>query len=95
VKAYLADYVDALHWLYAPENRKKAIEVTAELSKSPYEVVDSYFMTERDYFRDPNSCVSANLVQTLADAMFNDGLLPQTVDMSQFVDTSYLPFPCK
>jgi NitT/TauT family transport system substrate-binding protein len=95
VKAYLADYVEALHWLYAPENRKKAIEVTAELSKSPYEVVDSYFMTERDYFRDPNSCVSANLVQTLADAMFNDGLLPQTVDMSQFVDTSYLPFPCK
>jgi sulfonate transport system substrate-binding protein len=95
VKAYLADYVDALHWLYAPVNRKKAVEVTAELAKSPYEVVDSYFMTERDYFRDPNSCVSANLVQTLADAMTQDGLLPQAVDMAQYVDTSYLPYACK
>jgi sulfonate transport system substrate-binding protein len=95
VKAYLADYVDCLHWLYAPENRKKAVEITADLAKSPPEVVDAYFLTAKDYYRDPNACVSAGLVQTLADAMTKDGLLPQAVDMGQFVDTSYLPIACK
>lgn len=95
VKAYLADYVDALHWLYAPENRKKAIEITADLAKSPPEVVDAYFLTSKDYYRDPNSCVRPNLVQTLADAMASDGLLPHPIDMSQYIDGSYLPFPCK
>ena len=54
---------------YSPDNGGTWNTITAELAKSPYDVVDSYFMTERDYFRDPNSCVSANLVQTLADAM--------------------------
>lgn len=43
VRAWLADYVDALKWLYDPANRKKAIEVTAALSKSPPEVIDSFF----------------------------------------------------
>lgn len=95
VKAYLADYVEALHWLYAPENRQKAVEITAELSKSPTEVVNAYFLTSKDYYRDPNSCVSANLVQTLADAMAKDGLLPHPIDMSKYIDSSYLPFPCK
>jgi len=95
VRAYLADYVEALHWLYAPENRKKAVEITAEFVKSPPEVVDAYFLTSKDYYRDRNSCVSANLVQTLANAMTEGGLLPRSIDMSQYIDTSYLPFPCK
>ncbi|WP_398476135.1 ABC transporter substrate-binding protein [Tardiphaga sp.] len=94
VKAYLADYVDALHWLYAPENRKKAVEFTADLVKSPPEVLDAYFLTSKDYYRDKNACVTPALVQTLADAMTKDGLLPRSINMADYIDTSYLPFPC-
>ena len=57
VKSFLADYVRGLHWFYDPANRKKAIEITAEFTKSPADVLDSYFMTERDYYRDRNGCV--------------------------------------
>jgi sulfonate transport system substrate-binding protein len=95
VKAYLADYVDAIHWLYAPENRKKAVEFTAELVKSPPEVVDAYFLTSKDYYRDPNACVTPALVQTLADAMTKDGLLPHAINMADYIDPSYLPIACK
>jgi NitT/TauT family transport system substrate-binding protein len=94
VKAFLADYVDALHWLYDPANRQKAVEITANLSKSPPEVVDSYFLTNKDYYRDHNACVSPGMLQTLADAMLADGALPHAVDMTKYVDTSFLPFPC-
>jgi sulfonate transport system substrate-binding protein len=94
VRAFLADYVGALAWLYDPANRSKAVEVTADLSKSPPAVVDSYFLTEKDYYRDPNGCIDASLVQPLVDAMFTNGVLPQKIDMKQFVDASMLPFPC-
>ena len=48
VKSFLADYVRGLHWFYDPVNRKKAVEITAEFTKSPADVLDLYFMTERD-----------------------------------------------
>lgn len=94
VRAYLADYVDGLHWLYDPANREKAIELTAELTKAPKEVVDSYFLTENDYYRDRNGCIDASLLQGTFDAMHEFGLLPAHVDAAPHVDASYLPFPC-
>ena len=47
VKSFLADYVIGLHWFYDPANRAKAIEITADFTKSPAAVLDSYFMTAR------------------------------------------------
>jgi hypothetical protein len=38
--------------------------------------------------------VTPALVQTLADAMTKDGLLPRSINMADYIDTSYLPFPC-
>ena len=95
VKAFLADYVDALHWLYDKNNRKKAIEITAEVSKSPPDVVDSYFLTTRDYYRDPNACVTPSLLQPLVDAMSDLKLIDRRIDMAQHVTARYLPFPCQ
>ena len=40
VKSFLADYVRGLHWFYDPVNRKKAVEITAEFTKSPADVLD-------------------------------------------------------
>ena len=40
-------------------NRSKAIELVAAFTKSPKEVLDSYFATGSDYYRDPNGCVPA------------------------------------
>jgi NitT/TauT family transport system substrate-binding protein len=95
MKAWLADYVDALHWLYAPANRSKAVDVMSEFTKSPRELVDSYFITPRDYFRDRNACVTVKNLQGPIDAMVEEGFLPAKVDMSKYIDTSFLPYPCK
>jgi len=95
MKAWLADYVDALHWLYTPENRPKAVEVMAEFAKSPVDLVNSYFITPRDYYRDRNACVAAANLQSPIDAMVQEGFLPERVDMAKFIDTSFLPHPCK
>jgi sulfonate transport system substrate-binding protein len=94
VKAFLADYVTGLHWFYDPANRAKAVEITAEFTKSPAAVLDSYFMTARDYYRDPNGCITAPIVQTPIDAMYQQGLLPSPVKVADYINTSYLPTAC-
>lgn len=94
-KAWLADYVEGLHWLYDPANRKKAIELAASLSKSPAEVVDSYFLTNKDYFRDPNACLAVEQVQPPIDAMVSEGLLSAAIDAKPYVDMSFLPRACQ
>ena len=94
VRSYLADYVRGLQWFYDPANRKKAVEITAEFTKSPVEVLDSYFMTERDYYRDRNACVGVPTIQTPIDAMQKEGLIDRPVNVSEHLNMSYLPFPC-
>jgi NitT/TauT family transport system substrate-binding protein len=94
VKSFLADYVRGLHWFYDPANRRKAVEITAEFTKSPAEVLDSYFMTERDYYRDHNGCVGIATIQTPIDAMYNEGLIDRPVKVSEHLNTSYLPYAC-
>ncbi len=94
-KAWLADYVDGLHWLYDPANRKKAVELAATLSKSPPEVVESYFLTKNDYYRDPNACLGAEQVQPPLDAMVAEGLLSARIAAKPYVDMSFLPASCQ
>jgi NitT/TauT family transport system substrate-binding protein len=95
VKAWVTDYVGLLDWLYTPENRAKAVEVTAEFTKSPAAVLDTYFLTPRDYYRDRKGCITAQNVQPAIDAMAKEGFLPSAVDMGKYIDASFLPNPCK
>jgi NitT/TauT family transport system substrate-binding protein len=94
VKSYLADYVTGLKWFYDPANRKKAVEITAAFTKSSPKVLDSYFMTKKDYFRDPNACVTAKTIQSPIDAMVAQGLLPKPVKAADYLKLNYLPHPC-
>jgi sulfonate transport system substrate-binding protein len=95
VQSFLSDYVRGLKWLYDPANRKRAVEITAEFTKSPANVLDSYFMTNRDYYRDRDGCVSAELIQRPVDAMLREGLIEKPVKISDFLDLSLLPGQCK
>jgi sulfonate transport system substrate-binding protein len=94
VRSFLADYVRGLHWLNNPSNRAKAVQLAAEFTKSPAEFLDTYFMTERDYFRDKNACVTVPLIKAPVDAMHSEGLLSGPVDVSKHLDMSYLPYAC-
>ena len=94
VKSFLADYVRGLQWFYAPGNRQKAIEMTAAFTKLPAELIDSYFVTNRDYYRDPNGCVGNDAIQKPIDAMHSEGLIDRPVKIADHVNMSYLPHPC-
>lgn len=94
VRAYLADYVDGLQWLYNPANRKRAVELAAQVTKSSPAVLESYFLTERDYFRDRNACIAASVVQAPVDALADEGLIDRRIAVKDHVNTSFLPVAC-
>jgi NitT/TauT family transport system substrate-binding protein len=94
VRGFLADYVDGLAWFYDPANREKAIQLVSNFTKSPQDVLNSYFATGRDYYRDPNACVSSQTVQKPLDAMFEEKLIDRRIDVSKYLDLSFLPKPC-
>jgi NitT/TauT family transport system substrate-binding protein len=94
VRAFLADYVAGLHWYYDRANRAKAIEIVAAFTKSPKEVLDSYFATSKDYYRDQNGCVPASAIQKPIDAMVEEKLISHGVDVAKHLKLSYLPHPC-
>ncbi len=94
VRGFLADYVEGLRWYYDKANREKAIELVADFTKSPKPVLDSYFATTRDYFRDPGACISAEAIQKPIDAMVDQKLIGERVEAAKYLDLSYLPHPC-
>jgi NitT/TauT family transport system substrate-binding protein len=94
VRGFLADYVTGLNWYYDKANREKAIELVSGFTKSPKEVLDGYFATSRDYFRDPSGCISAAEIQKPIDAMLAENLIPQPVDAKKYLNLSFLPKPC-
>jgi len=94
VKAFLADYVDGLAWFYDPANREKAIQLVSDFTKSSKDVLNSYFATGRDYYRDPNACVSAQTIQKPLDAMFEEKLIDRRIDVSKYLNVGLLPRPC-
>lgn len=93
-RGFLADYVRGLGWYYDKANRKKAIEIVSAFTKSPADVLNSYFATNRDYYRDLNGCVSAGAIQKPIDAMAAEKLIPQNVDAAKYLKLGYLPKPC-
>ena len=94
VKAFLADYVRGLKWFYDPVNRAQAVRLAAEVTRQPPEVLDAYFATNRDYYRDQSACLTAALVQAPIDGMQAQGLIPGPVRVADHLDLSYLPMPC-
>jgi NitT/TauT family transport system substrate-binding protein len=94
VRGFLADYVTGLNWYYDKANRTKALELVSGLTKSPVEVLDGYFATGKDYYRDPNGCVPVIAIQKPIDAMAAEGLIPEKVDAGKYLDLSLLPRPC-
>jgi len=90
----LDDYTLGLSWYYDPKNRDKAIEIVANFMKSPKEALAHYFLTNGDYYRDQNGCISVAALQKPIDAMFEQKLITKPINASDYIKMQYLPRPC-
>ena len=87
---FIEDYLRAMRWFTAPENRAEATATIAAFMKVD-EASLSYLFTKDDYFRDPFGVPNIPALQTAIDTTKELGLIPAGVQVApKYVDTSFV-----
>ena len=89
VRDYIEDYLLAVNW--ALDNRAEAVKIYADEWKLPFDVVDSYLLTKKDYLVRRDGKLSAKNIQPIVDGLVANGFIGQSFDVSKYIDLSYLP----
>ncbi|MBI4366938.1 MAG: ABC transporter substrate-binding protein [Deltaproteobacteria bacterium] len=90
VKDFLEDYVIALRWFLDPKNHEEAVKITAEFTKRPPAVYESFAFTKKDFYRSPTATPDIKALQNNIDLMHELDVIKQKVDVKPYVDLSYL-----
>ena len=87
---FIEDYVRAMRWFAAPENRTEALAIIAGFMKIEPAAL-SYLFTKDDYYRDPFSVPNIPALQGAIDTTKQLALIPASVQVApRYVDTSFV-----
>lgn len=90
MKDFLEDYLIGLRWFLDPKNHQEAVKITAELTKRPAAVYESFAFTNKDFYRSPTATPDIKALQSNIDLMQELGVIKQKVEVKPYVDLSYL-----
>ncbi|MCR8463672.1 MAG: ABC transporter substrate-binding protein [Candidatus Korarchaeota archaeon] len=91
VRSFLADYTRLSAYLLDSRNREKVIEVVSDYFKIDKELLNSYYLTQKDVYRPPYPYVIPQDLQKAVDTLYELGFIQQRIDVSKYIDNSYLP----
>ena len=86
---FFEDYIRGTRWFLDPANREAAIKVATEFTKQPRESLD-YFLTKRDYYRDPDARPYLEGAQQALNVSHEAGVFPTKFDVKPYVDASLI-----
>jgi len=93
-RAALDDFFDDLvrgtHWMLNPANRPAAIKFVADVTKQPEALYESYFLTKKDQYHDPNAIPDLVALQRNIDAEVKFGFLQHSIDVKNYADLSFV-----
>lgn len=87
---FFEDFLRFWRWALDPANRKEMIKLTAAYTKIPEKVWDPWFLTNKDYYRDPRGEVDVEALQANWDLVNKLGLIKHNRRAADTVDLSYL-----
>ncbi|MDB5407471.1 MAG: hypothetical protein JWL84_2383 [Rhodospirillales bacterium] len=85
---FLEDTLRSLRWYRDPANRAQAIEIVTRYTKRPPEAFESWFLTEKDEYRDPAMLPDLDAMQKNVDLQKELGFLKVAVDVKAHADLS-------
>ena len=88
VRDYIEDYLRAVNW--ALDNRAEAVKIYSEEWKIPLAVVDSYFLTKKDYLVRRDGRLDAKNIQPVVDALAANKYIT-AFDVTKYMNLSLLP----
>jgi ABC-type nitrate/sulfonate/bicarbonate transport system substrate-binding protein len=92
VRAYLEDFWTALEWWQDDSNSEQRLDIAEEVIGLPRPLLSELVQTEKGYYHGEDGlAINPEWVQKPVDGMEEVGFLDSGIDMSQYVDNSYLP----
>ena len=91
---FFEDMVRATRWMLAPENRREATRMLAEVTKqSPDILATSLLLPGEDVYRDPDARTDIEALQHNLDAMQELGFIRSQIDAAKHTDLSFTNMP--
>lgn len=87
---FFEDLVRGTHWLLNPANRQAAIALAARVAKMPPSLLEPYYLTRRDSYRDPNAIPNLAAFQRNIDTQVKFGFLKHSFDVKKYADLSFV-----
>ncbi|ELY98922.1 ABC transporter substrate-binding protein [Natrialba aegyptia] len=88
VRSWMEDYVTVVDYMF--ENRDEVVSLASDHFELPEPVVDSFFLTEADYYRDDIE-IDTERLQYAMDEMHDMGFTDDTFDVEEYATNEYLP----
>lgn len=90
VKDFFEDFLIFWRWALDPANRGEMLKLTAKYTKIPEKVWAPWFLTSKDYYRDPMGEVDVAALQKNWNLLNSLGLIKHNRQASDYVDLSYI-----
>jgi sulfonate transport system substrate-binding protein len=87
---FFEDFLRSRRWFLDPKNRDDAIKLVSGVTKRPPASYQSWLLTNRDWFRDPNGMPNVDMIQRNIDASVKAKTLDAGLSVKDYVDTSFL-----
>jgi sulfonate transport system substrate-binding protein len=83
---FMADYLDALHFLVDPAHHDEAVALVASVTKQKPELYASWLFTKTDYYRNPGALPDLDVLQANIAAQHQLGFLKADLDVKHYAD---------
>lgn len=92
VQAWLDDFWTGIQWWRDDANAEKRLDVAEEVIELPRDLLEQLVQTDQGYYHGEDGLgIDPKWVQQPVDGMHRVGYLDSKIDMSQHIDSSYLP----
>jgi sulfonate transport system substrate-binding protein len=83
---FMADYLDALHYLLDPAHHDEAVALVADATKQKPAYYADWLFTKKDYFRDPGAVPNLDVLQANVETQKKLGFLKSDLDVKHYAD---------
>lgn len=91
MKAFVLDWIRVGNWIRNPANRDKVIEASAAATRLPRDVLETYLITQQDYYRPPFGAVNVKALQSNWDFFLRMGGIKKKLQVTDYLMPGYYP----
>jgi len=87
---FFEDFLIMRRWLLDPANHDQAVKMVANVTHRPAAAYQSWLLTKRDWYRDPNGMPNVAMIQRNIDNSLQRKELDKGLNVKDYVDLSFL-----